>query len=78
MRYVGPPLSSSCANSRSMPCRTSLDVIGEPSSNRMPSRSVNVYVSPSAEIVGAAAARSGTSFSPSAPGLASGVSSVRT
>jgi hypothetical protein len=36
-----------------MPCRTSFDVTGEPSSNRTPSRSVNV---------GAAAARSGTSI----------------
>jgi hypothetical protein len=56
---------------------TSRARIAVPSSKRTPSRSRNVYVSPSAETSGRASARSGTSRSPSAPGAASGVSSVR-
>ncbi|CAM5675013.1 hypothetical protein STENM36S_04614 [Streptomyces tendae] len=42
LRYVGPPDSTSCAHTRSMPYLTSLEVIGLPSSQVTPSRRVYV------------------------------------
>ncbi len=59
---------TSVAQTRSMPYLMSFDVIGVPSSNLRSSCSLKVYVVLSALSSGSAAARSGTSFRPSAPG----------
>ncbi|CAM5653432.1 hypothetical protein SGLAM104S_04614 [Streptomyces glaucescens] len=48
------------ANRRSTLCRTSLDVIGEPSSHLMPSFSVNFQVLPPSVVVPGSVARSPT------------------
>jgi len=68
--YVGPPLMTLCAKTRSMAYLTSLDVIGEPSSNFSPERSLYVQVLPPSLLVPAADARSGTTSRPPLPGSA--------